>query len=106
MALLPGVAGSVVCRALVSPLRAVALTALVLGLFGSSPGTPPALLAAPAPPPFVAAPGVSLSGSGVAAWGDYDNDGDLDLFLAGTLYKNGGGGTFTNANAGLPAVSV
>jgi hypothetical protein len=43
-----------------------------------------------------------------AAVGDYDNDGDLDLFIAGvhrnTLYRNNGGGTFTDvtASAGLP----
>lgn len=43
-----------------------------------------------------------------AAVGDYDNDGDLDLFVAGvhrnTLYRNNGDGTFTDvtAGAGLP----
>jgi hypothetical protein len=41
------------------------------------------------------------SGEGVA-WGDYDNDGDLDLNLANygdgvnRLYRNGGDGTFTD----------
>ena len=50
-----------------------------------------------------------------AAWGDYDNDGDLDLFLAGyddgatpkaaaRIYRNNGDGTFTDLNAGLPNV--
>ncbi|MCX6879951.1 MAG: FG-GAP-like repeat-containing protein, partial [Verrucomicrobia bacterium] len=50
-----------------------------------------------------------------AAWGDYDNDGDLDLFLAGydagatpkasaRIYRNHGDGTFTDLNAGLPNV--
>jgi enediyne biosynthesis protein E4 len=38
---------------------------------------------------------------GSAAWGDYDNDGDLDLYLANTdndpnrLYRNEGNGTFS-----------
>ena len=37
-----------------------------------------------------------------AAWGDYDNDGDLDLYVsnlggaANFLYRNDGGGSFTN----------
>jgi hypothetical protein len=52
-----------------------------------------------------------------AAWGDYDNDGDLDLLLTGSswvkpgpfnrftnLYKNDGRGGFTAAKAGLPAI--
>jgi hypothetical protein len=46
-----------------------------------------------------------------AAWGDYDNDGDLDVLLAGTgsvyfsrIYKNNGDATFTDINAGLPPV--
>lgn len=52
-----------------------------------------------------------LQGTGYdtgAAVGDYDNDGDLDLFVAGvhrnTLYRNNGDGTFTDvtAKAGLP----
>jgi len=46
------------------------------------------------------------------AWGDYDNDGDLDVLLAGEtstgsithLYRNNAG-SFTNANAGLPGVA-
>lgn len=48
-----------------------------------------------------------------AAWGDYDNDGDLDLVVTGEksngnpltiLYENEGGGTFTPAGAGLTNV--
>jgi predicted nucleotidyltransferase len=55
-------------------------------------------------------PGVSTAS---VAWGDYDNDGDLDVLLAGwtgvasisRLYRNDGG-NFTDANAGLPGVSM
>jgi hypothetical protein len=53
--------------------------------------------------------------SGAVAWGDYDNDGYLDLLVTGNLgtmfwagpgltrvYRNNGNGTFTDINAGLP----
>jgi uncharacterized repeat protein (TIGR01451 family) len=45
-------------------------------------------------------------GEGAVAWGDYDNDGDLDLLLTGfdsayspvaQLWRNDGGGSFTQA---------
>ncbi len=52
-----------------------------------------------------------------AAWGDYDNDGDLDLIIAGdmyphiyttvpvtNLYRNDGNGQFTGIATGLPGV--
>ncbi|MBI4915255.1 MAG: VCBS repeat-containing protein [Acidobacteria bacterium] len=55
--------------------------------------------------------------SGSVAWGDYDSDGDLDLLVAGytyiaaigglsvtKVYRNEGGGTFTEANAELVGV--
>jgi hypothetical protein len=56
--------------------------------------------------------GAGLPGldDGAADWGDYDNDGDLDLALTGAgpglletshIYRNDGAGTFTNINAGL-----
>jgi PKD repeat protein len=46
------------------------------------------------------------------AWGDYDNDGDLDVLLSGWSYsglkteihRNDGGGTFTHINAGLTGI--
>ncbi len=48
------------------------------------------------------------------AWGDYDNDGRLDILLTGrdasenpvsAIYHNNGDGTFTEINPGLTAVS-
>ncbi|MEM7371952.1 MAG: FG-GAP-like repeat-containing protein [Bacteroidota bacterium] len=53
--------------------------------------------------------GPVLNSSG-ACWGDYDNDGDLDLFVANAsganngLYRNNGDGTFT-AISGDPVVT-
>jgi hypothetical protein len=54
--------------------------------------------------------GAGLTGvmKGSVAWGDYDNDGDLDILLTGAhhskVYRNDGGGTFTNIGAGLTGV--
>ena len=57
-------------------------------------------------------PGVRLSS---VAWGDYDNDGDLDILLTGLaygggytarVYRNDGMGAFADINAGLPGVCI
>ena len=55
--------------------------------------------------------GAGLTGvsEGSVAWGDYDNDGDLDILLTGRagstdvskVYRNDGGGAFTDIAAGL-----
>jgi CSLREA domain-containing protein/uncharacterized repeat protein (TIGR01451 family) len=51
---------------------------------------------------------------GALAWGDYDHDGRLDVLVSGSIsstarlarmYHNNGDGTFTDASAGLTAVS-
>ncbi len=54
----------------------------------------------------VTGPPLNDAGSGMGvAWGDYDNDGDLDLYLvnyngANKLFRNNGGGSFTDATSG------
>jgi hypothetical protein len=61
--------------------------------------------------------GAGLGGLAVGsvAWGDYDNDGDLDFVVTGhpgtgvgvtRIYANHGGGTFTDIGAGLPGVQL
>ena len=46
--------------------------------------------------------------SGSVAWGDFDNDGRLDILLTGNsvtqIWRNNGNGTFSNINAGLPGL--
>jgi predicted nucleotidyltransferase len=69
--------------------------------------------------PFIEETNASLIGvngddCGGVAWGDYDNDGDLDILLTGwtgssrvtKIYQNDGGGTFSDINASLPTVST
>jgi len=47
--------------------------------------------------------GLTGVGGSSVAWGDYDNDGDLDILLSGQIYKNDSG-SFTDINAGLTGV--
>jgi len=58
--------------------------------------------------------GLILVNDGTAEWGDYDNDGDLDLAMAGyntdltyttSLYRNDGNDTFTLVDPGLTGIS-
>ncbi len=57
--------------------------------------------------------GLTAVDTGSLSWADYDNDGDLDLALAGyvasgnliaKVYRNGGGGAFTDSAVGLTGV--
>jgi len=59
---------------------------------------------------YASLPGVRYSPSD---WGDYDNDGDLDILLTGEdasnqhisqIYRNDGNGVFTDIHAGLPGL--
>ncbi|HFE64883.1 MAG TPA: hypothetical protein ENK14_10795, partial [Caldithrix sp.] len=55
---------------------------------------------------------IGVGGGSSVAWGDYDNDGDLDILLTGKtgsssisrIYRNDGSNTFVDINAGLVGV--
>lgn len=58
-------------------------------------------------------PAMNQGYSEAGSWADYDNDGDLDLFVANSggdlknfLYENGGDGTFTRITAGPVAIDA
>jgi hypothetical protein len=59
--------------------------------------------------------GLAGVGVGAVAWGDYDNDGAVDLIITGTtngaisgvicqVYRNNGDSTFSNIGAALPGI--
>jgi len=63
----------------------------------------------------VALPAIAGFGAGSAAWGDFDNDGKVDLVLAGStgpftyivqVWRNNGDGSFSNINVGFPATRL
>jgi hypothetical protein len=61
---------------------------------------------------FVEQTSISLTSvsDGSVSWGDYDNDGDLDILLTGSgiskIYKNNGNDSFSDISAGLTGVSA
>jgi len=49
--------------------------------------------------------GLTAISGGTVSWGDYDNDGDLDVLISGSaseIHRNDNG-SFTDVNAGLPS---
>jgi len=66
---------------------------------------------------FAEQTGITLTGlyKGSAKWADYDNDGDLDIFMTGTtasglfkteIYKNNGSGNFSPVTISIPGFNL
>jgi len=49
--------------------------------------------------------GLEITSNGAVAWGDFDNDGFVDLFAAG-IFRNEGGESFRKVQGGPPHTSV
>ena len=84
--------------------------ALVTNVSGSATSQVATLYVDPAFTKITAAPVATDGGdSSGCAWGDYDNDGFIDLFVGNSpspnaLYRNNGDGTFTKITNAAPAL--
>lgn len=87
----------------------------VTGLGGTVAETKTNYISVTATGPYFVDGGFDLTPmrSGVAAWGDYEGDGDLDILMTGLrdntfyalIYTNNGNGSFTKLNAALAPVA-
>ena len=81
----------------------VSVVVMAMGLIGGT--TPNACAQGIVYTDITATAGIGLTGklTESVTWGDYDNDGDPDLYLtsqgANNLFRNDGGGTFTDVTA-------